>query len=72
MPPEEVIAMLMLQLLISLFLTFGAGDALTIGTPAADEVNLEEDLMEYQRPPKRADPHPINDVTWGEIKGMYR
>ena len=63
--------MLMLQLLISLLLTFGAGDALTTASPAADEVNLGEAQVEYQRPDKDADPHPVN-VTWGELKGMYQ
>ena len=61
--------MLMLQLLISLLLTFGAGDALTTASPAADEVNLGEAQVEYQRPPKNRQPHP---VTWGELKGMYQ
>lgn len=61
--------MLMIQLLIGLLLTFGTGEALTVRSPAADEVTLGEEEVEYQRPPKRKQPHP---VTWGELKGMFQ
>lgn len=63
--------MLVIQLLIGLLLTFGAGDALTVGSPAADQVSLGEEQIDYQRPPKDRKPHPVN-VTWGELKGMYQ
>ncbi len=63
--------MLILQLLIGLFLMFGAGDALTTASPVADEVSLGEEQVEYQRPPKDDQPQP-HPVTWGELKGMLQ
>ncbi len=63
--------MLMIQLLISLLLTFGGGDALPVTSPAVNPGNMGEEELDYQRPPKDDQPQPVN-VTWGELKGMYQ
>jgi len=63
--------MLLIQLVVATVLALGAGDAPSTASPRANQVSLEEEWSESRRPRKPEGPQPSN-VTWGEIKGLYR
>lgn len=61
--------MFIVELLVALLLAFGGGDAPMLASPGANPASLGEEEVEYQRPPKRRQPHP---TTLSELKGMYQ
>ena len=59
--------MLFVQLAVAFMLALG-GDVIPVAGTLVNPVNLGEEQVEYQRPPKEREPHPL---TWGELKSMY-
>jgi hypothetical protein len=60
--------MVMIELVIALVLAFGNGGAIPVAGPMANPANPGEEEVDYQRPDKDVQPHP---VSWGELKKRY-
>jgi hypothetical protein len=61
--------MLIVQMIVALFLTLGAGEAPMVASPSAKPVSIGEEQVDYQRPPKKEQPR--IDITLSELKAMY-
>ena len=61
--------MLIVQMVVALFLTLGAGDATMMASPAANPVSIGEEQLDCQREPKEQ--QPPRHITLSELKAMY-